>query len=129
FVLHELECIARYSAVQTLTNEDPGSQIMGRIKLRLRRYVSDQEGQRAEDLPSTAISAGGELTIAVDPDHEERNLYVVDVVNGSTVPVYPHVFMLNPDYGIERLYPLSGQEEVLKPHGTLSIGLGGNDSP
>lgn len=128
-VLHALECIARYSTVQTLTNEDPSSQIMGRVKLRLRRYVTDQEGHHAEDLHSTAISAGGELTIAVDPDHEERNLYVVDVVNESTVPVYPHVFMLNPDYGIKRLYPLSGQEEVLKHGGTLSIGLGGNDRP
>lgn len=128
-VLHGLECISRYYTVLTLANEDSRSQIAGRARLGLRRYVDDAQGRRAEDLPATAISPGGELTIVIDPVVEERNWYVVDVVNESPVWVYPHVFMLNSDFGIRRLYPLSGQEEALRPHGALAIGLAGNDRP
>lgn len=128
-VLHMLECIVRYGTILALNNEEPGSQLAGLVKLRLRRYVKGSVQPYAEDLPSTSIDSGGELTISVDPDREEHNLYVVDVLNASSAWVYPHVFMLNPDYSIVRLYPLFGQQEALRPHGTLPIGLGLKHKP
>jgi hypothetical protein len=129
-ILRTLECICRYRTLQALLNENSRSQLRGEIKLRLRRYKVDSQGDRqAEDLPESSVSAGGELTIGVDPHHEEQNLYVVDVMNNSPLWIYPHVFLLNPDYGIERFYPRFGQEEALRPGGVLAIGLGSQDRP
>lgn len=91
--------------------------------------MTDTQGTHAKDLSSSSISPGGELTIFVDPHHEEHNLYVVEVVNDSPVWIYPHVFLLNPDYGIERFYPRFGQEEAFQPKGVLLIGLGNKEVP
>jgi len=122
-VLHALESIARYRMVQDLTNQESGSQLAGKIKVHLRRYVAGPEGPQIEDLPAGATGPGGELTLSFDPAHREHNHYVVDVVNETSLSVYPHIFTLSPDYSIHRLYPDRGQEDELKPGQTLSSGL------
>jgi Caspase domain len=128
-VLHALECIVRYRRIVDLCNEDPGSQLAGLVNLGLRRYIDNFGKPYAAELPSTAIDSGGGLTINVDPEREEQNLYVVDVINKTSLWIYPHVFMLNPDYSIQRLYPQFGQQEALRSNRTLSIGLGSKDKP
>ena len=93
------------------------------MKLHLRRYVQDETGPHVEELPSETLGPGGELTLYFDPDHEERNLYVVDVINESKLNVYPHVFTLSSDYSISLLYPPEGVEEAVTPGNTYPIGL------
>jgi hypothetical protein len=122
-VLHALETIARFRLILDLRNQEAGSQLSGKVRLRLRRHVPDAADLPAEDLPPGSISPGGETTVSVDPDLPERNLYIVDVINESPLPVYPHLFTLSPDFSVQRLYPNLGQEEALPPGGTLSAGL------
>jgi hypothetical protein len=100
-----LESIVRYRSIVTFHNEDPTSALAGKISLRLRRYIEEPGGRRTEDLPAEVVGPGGELTLYFDPEHEERNVYVVDVINASDCDVYPHVFTLSPDFGIECLHP------------------------
>jgi pimeloyl-ACP methyl ester carboxylesterase len=123
-VLHSLQSIARYRAIQDLANYESGSQLAGKVKLGLRRYGEMSDSPKAEDLPADAIGPGGELTLTYDADQEEHNKYVVDVINNSSLRIYPHVLILNPDYSIDLLYPQLGQQEALRPGGTLPIGLG-----
>ena len=115
-VRRALESIVRYRTVLGLRNEDPNSELAGKVKLRLRRYVDDSTGRRAEDLPPEAIGPSGELAIYFDPDHEEQNLYVVDLINESALDVYPHVFTLSPDYSISSLHPGRGIQEAVAPN-------------
>jgi hypothetical protein len=122
-VLHALEAIARYRAVLALANNEPGSTLAGKVRLRLRRYVEDAQGGRAEDLLPGALGPGGDLALEYHPDSPALNRYVVDVENGSPLTIYPHVFTLSPDYSINRLYPALGQQEGLRPGGRFTIGL------
>jgi hypothetical protein len=107
-----LESIVRFRAVLNLSN-DTSSALNGKIRLRLRRYLSD--GHRAADLPAAAVGPGGELSVYFDPHDQSRNSWVVDVFNDTGVNVYPHVFTLSPDYSIQRLYPRAGQPDTFAP--------------
>lgn len=115
-VRRALESIVRYRTLLSLHNEDLRSQLAGKVKLRLRRYVDESTGPRLEDLLQEAIGPGGELTLYFDPDHMESNRYVVDVLNESERDVYPHVFILSPDYSIGRLHPRRGIQEAVRPN-------------
>lgn len=121
-VRQALESIARYRTILDLANHRP-SQLTGKIKLRLRRCTQmiDSDCEAAEELPAASDDA---LTLEYDPD--ERNIYVVDIINDSAVEVYPHLFIFNPDYSIYHLYPAQGQNETLKPGMTISSGLPGS---
>jgi pimeloyl-ACP methyl ester carboxylesterase len=121
-----LESVARYRSLQQLTNREAGSQIVGKVKLGLRRYLAQATGYTAEELPAQAYGSGGELTIQYDAEHPDRNLYSVTVANLSPLPIYPHIFILGPDFSIQRLYPRLGQQEFVPPGHTVSAGL---DSP
>jgi hypothetical protein len=130
-VIGALESIARYRTLLALMNQHLDSQLVGKVKLRLRRYVNTAAGQTAEDLPDSG--RGSELTLCYDALRHERNLYVVDVINESAIPFYAHVFILNPDFSIRRLYPNQGQESQVPQAkngqpGILSIGLPGSGS-
>jgi hypothetical protein len=124
--LRALETIARFHILQGQSNQERNSQLQGKVKLRLRRYV---EGGDPKPLPKEARSEGGELTLIYEPDHDDRNLYVVDVINESPREIYPHVFLLNPDYSIVRLYPNYGQQWALAPQGVLTVGKEGWEPP
>jgi pimeloyl-ACP methyl ester carboxylesterase len=122
-VLHALESIARFRSLKNLENEEPGSEMAGRIEVRLSRYIADPEEPRIEDLPAEAIGAGSEFVLPFDPEVKENNEYVVHVTNKSAERVYPHIFTLSADYSVHRLYPDMGQGDALIPHHTLSSGL------
>lgn len=111
-VRRSLESIVRYRTLAKLENEGQ-SQLNGKLRLRLRRYVA---GAPPEPLEPGTIEPGGDITLYYDPDRRERNLYVVDVINKSDLEVYPHVFTLSPDYSISLLYPTLGQQEVVQPN-------------
>lgn len=130
-VIGALESIARYRTLLGLMNQQLDSQLVGKVKLRLRHYVNTAAGQTAEDLADSG--RGSELTLFYDALHRERNLYVVDVINESVLPFYAHVFILNPDLSIRRLYPNQGQQSQVPQAkdgqpGVLSIGLPGSGS-
>jgi pimeloyl-ACP methyl ester carboxylesterase len=120
-VLHALENIVRYRTILALKNEDQVSQLVGKVKLRLRRYMPGQLVSQAQELPAEAIGPGGELTVYFYADQPDHNLYVVDVINESPLHIYPHVFTLSPDYSIQRLYPRKGEQEAVKPDFTFAI--------
>jgi pimeloyl-ACP methyl ester carboxylesterase len=125
-----LESIVRYRTVLGLSN-DTGSALNGKVRLGLRRYVTDASGQhRAEDLPSGSTSQGGELSVYIDPDTAADNLYVIDIYNDSDMRVYPTVFTLSPDYSIKQLYPNDGQVDTFGVGGgePFPIGLAKNTS-
>ena len=115
-VCRALESIVRFRTIMNLSNDDPGSRLAGKVRLKLRRYVVDSAGPRAEDVPEEATDPGGELTLYFDPDHNERNIYVVDVINELERYVYPHVFTLSPDFSICRLHPQAGIQEAVQPN-------------
>jgi hypothetical protein len=120
-VVHALESIARYRSLQALANLSSGSALTGRIKLQVRRY---EPGAPAGAEDGLIGKPGQDLTLFYEPDRPERNLYVVEVINESALPIYPHLFVLNPDFSIHRLYPNQGQQSLVPGGGgMLSIGL------
>ncbi len=124
-VRQALESIARYRTILDLANHQQ-SQIAGEIKLSLRRcaHMSGDACTEAEELSLDAAAPDGGVTLEYDPSATDRNLYVVDITNNSPLKVYPHLFILNPDYSIYRLYPAQGQNEALSPKGgVLHSGL------
>jgi pimeloyl-ACP methyl ester carboxylesterase len=123
-VLRALESIARFRSLKNLENEEPGSELVGRVEVRLSRYIPDPEKPRMEDLPAEATGAGSEFVLPYDPEIIENNEYIVHVTNKSASRIYPHIFTLSADYSIHRLYPDKGQEDALAPHHTLSSGFG-----
>jgi pimeloyl-ACP methyl ester carboxylesterase len=123
-ILHTLESIARFRSLKNLDNEEPGSELAGRIEVRLSRYIPDPDGPRLEDLPAEATGAGSEVVLPYDPEVKENNEYVVHVTNKSAERVYPHIFTMSADYSVHRLYPNMGQGDALIPHHTLSSGFG-----
>src|SRR6266566_751451 len=120
-ILHALENIVRYRTILALTNEGQVSQLVGKVKLRLRQYVAGQPAAQAQELPAEAVGPGGELAVYFHADQPDRNLYVVEVINESPLEIYPHVFTLSPDYSIQRLYPRLGQQEAVKPGVSFAI--------
>lgn len=124
-VLHALESIARFRSLKNLDNEEPGSQLVGKVEVKLSRYIPDSEAPRMEDLPGEATGAGSEFVLPYDPEIRENNEYVVHVTNKSSSRVYPHIFTLSADYSVHCLYPDRGQEDALAPEHTLSSGFGG----
>lgn len=120
---HALEAIARYRAVLALTNQAANSQLAGAIKLRLRPLVEGPNGPQAGEPPLAATGPGGSITVTYYPNQQERNRYVVEVTSAAPVPVYIHLFTLSPDFSISRLYPALGEQEALRPGGTLLAGL------
>ena len=95
-VLHALESIVRYRTILALTNGGQASQLVGKVKLRLRHYATGQPAAQAQELPAEAVGPGGELAVYFHPDQPDRNLYVVDVIN--ELPL---------EYLSTRLYPQS----------------------
>jgi len=110
-----LESIVRYRAILDLRNEDPQSRLTGRVTLRLRRFVGDSTGPRAEELPAEATGAGGACVLYYDEQDDSQNKYVVDIINQAPIPVYPHIFTVSPDYSIYQLYPVAGIQEAVQP--------------
>ncbi|MBO3460647.1 caspase family protein [Aetokthonos hydrillicola Thurmond2011] len=123
---HCLENIARYRQILNLINSEPGSQLAGKVKVRLRRYLSNLKPYELQDLLDETTRTGGEVNLYYNAKDKDQNEYVVEVINNSLVPIYPHVFIMNPDYSIYRLYPAVGQEEALCPQQTLISGLPGS---
>jgi hypothetical protein len=98
-----------------MTNKEPeASNLTGKIKARLRRYMAGPQGITLEQLPAHTGSEPG-ITIYVDPDKKEDNRYVIDIFNESDTRIYPHIFYLNPDYSISRIYPNNHQDEPVSP--------------
>jgi hypothetical protein len=110
-----LESIVRFRTIQGLSN-DTVSQLNGKVRLGLRRYVKDADGECAEDLPQETVGLGGEISVFYDPDAPARNLYVVDVINASNADVYAYVFTLSPDYSIRQLHPPPGDQQAIRPN-------------
>jgi hypothetical protein len=123
-VLHALQTIARYRAVLALRNPDPASSLAGKLRVRLRRYQQDAQGDRDVDLPAGAESEGGDLALSFTPPADQPdNWYVIEVGNEAPLPIYAHIFCLNPDYSITRIYPNHGQQNAIEPGGVLKVGL------
>jgi hypothetical protein len=119
-----LESIVRYKTLVALENQEAGSQLQGRITIRLRHAVLDPAGQLgAEELPADATSPGGEISLEYHPGTPEFNRYIVDVANNSDKQIYINIFLLNPDYSVQPLYLAADAEEALRAGGVLSSGL------
>jgi pimeloyl-ACP methyl ester carboxylesterase len=122
-ILHALESIARYRILLELANQENDSRLAGQVKVRLRRYnKQNSKGLQTEDLPEQAIGSDG-ITLYFDPHNKDHNEYVVEVINNSSLTIYPHVFFIGADYSVVRLYPDAGQEYKLTPQKTLTAGL------
>ncbi len=123
-VLRALESIARYRMVFDLSNRQP-SELAGKFALRLRRCLHMEGGvvNEAEDIPSDPDEI---LTIPYIPEKKEWNIYAQEITNNSTRDVYAHLFILNSDFSIYRLYPASGQNELLKAGGKIQSGMAGS---
>lgn len=119
-LLYALENIARYRALLLLSNQEPGSRLTGRVHMSISRFVADRQGPRAVALPT---GNSGDTVLSYNPARPERNGYVVEVINESDRDIFVHLFILNPDYSIFRLYPNIGQQEALRPQGKLPCGL------
>jgi pimeloyl-ACP methyl ester carboxylesterase len=115
-VRRALENIVRFRTIANLSNDDPRSELVGKVRLRLRQYIVGTNGPQARDFAPEATDAGNEITIYFDADHKERNLYVVDVINESSRPVYASIFTLSQDYSIRRLHPSWGGQEEIRPN-------------
>lgn len=118
--LNALENIVRYRTVLGLANRDTQSSLAGKIEVSLRRYAPNTPGAA---LALVERDADGALSVALDQDNEDNNVYVVEVGNHSARDVYAHIFMLSPDYSVARLYPRFGQEEAIGPGESAFIGL------
>jgi hypothetical protein len=116
-VLSDLARIARWQTIRSLENDDLDSEIAGNVRVGIRRYVKGQNGARAtaEDLPAEAKDREGGYTFLYDPQKEPRMPLVVDIYNETGRPIYPHVFIMNADYSIVRVYPNLGQQSAIKP--------------
>ncbi|HOY51109.1 MAG TPA: caspase family protein, partial [Prolixibacteraceae bacterium] len=119
-----LESIARYRIILHLSGEIP-SRLQGKFSLRLLRCttLSDEGITTAEEIPETP---GETLTIPYFPEDKSSNLYAQEITNLSKTDVYPHLFILNPDFSIYRLYPVAGQQELLKAGQMVTSGMTGS---
>ncbi|HYF64755.1 MAG TPA: caspase family protein [Herpetosiphonaceae bacterium] len=114
-----LEAIARHAAIARLYNRGP-SLIQGAISIDL--HTSAQALRRDES---------GALTLEYRPRERSRNIYGMVVANRAPQAVYLNVFLLNPDYSIEHLYPRfhdqvalpAGQTHALPPQSQFEIYL------
>jgi hypothetical protein len=121
-----LEAIVRFNTVLGLEALAPKSPLTGKIGLRLRRYVVKMGEVRLEECAPEGSAPDGNITVSFDPSADDRNRYVVDLINSSGLPIYPSVFALSPDFSIRRLYPNNGQTAPVPPSdeaSPLSIGL------
>lgn len=118
--LNALENIVRYRTVLGLANRDAQSSLAGKLDVSLRRYAPNTPGVA---LALVERDADGALSVALDQDNEDNNVYVVEVRNHSARDVFAHIFMLSPDYSVARLYPRFGQEESIAPGEPAFIGL------
>ncbi|HYP38955.1 MAG TPA: hypothetical protein VEX13_01215, partial [Chloroflexia bacterium] len=116
-VLSDLARIARWQTIRSLENDDLDSEIAGNVRVGIRRYVKGQGGAKAtaEDLPADAKDSEGGYTFLYDPQKETRIPLVIDIYNETGRPIYPHVFIMNADYSIVRVYPNLGQQSAIKP--------------
>ncbi|MCV3217489.1 caspase family protein [Plectonema radiosum NIES-515] len=130
-VLHSLESIVRYRTLQHLVNEEPESELVGKVKLRLLRYdVTGADNSHMQELPTGAVGTGGEITLTFDPERKDSNRYVLEVINESSKHIYAHLLLLNPDYSIKLKYPQLGQKDAIEPNGgKLIIGLDNRKKP
>lgn len=119
-----LESIARYRIVLQLSG-DSSSRLQGKFALRLLRCsaLSGDGIASAEEIPETP---GETLSIPYFPGEKNSNLYAQEITNLSKTDVYPHLFILNPDYSIYRLYPAAGQQELLKAGHKVTSGMTGS---
>jgi hypothetical protein len=122
-----LETIARFLTFQRLSNDDPSSRLTGKVKVDIRQRVDTGTTIEAKDLGQDSLGSGGERIVRFAADHADDCTFVVDVTNQSDMKIYPHVFILSPDYSIKRIYPNQGQDELLHPGKTLSVGLRAGD--
>jgi len=119
-----LESIARYRVILQLSGEIP-SRLQGKFSLRLLRCtaLSGDGISATSEIPQTP---GETLTIPYFPEEKSSNLYAQEITNLSNTDVYPHLFILNPDFSIYRLYPVAGQQELLKAGHKLISGMTGS---
>ncbi|MBW4572622.1 MAG: hypothetical protein KME31_32975 [Tolypothrix carrinoi HA7290-LM1] len=124
-VLHSLESIVRYRTLQSLVNQEPESELVGKVKLRLLRYdVTGADDSHMQELPAGTVGTGGEITLTLDQEDKDSNRYVLEVINESSKPIYAHLLLLNPDYSIKLQYPQLGQKDPIEPNGgKLIVGL------
>jgi hypothetical protein len=115
-----LEAIVRYNTVAGLEVLAPMSPLTGKVSLSLRRYVTESGEVRLEECAHEASGPDSNITVYFDPSAEERNRYVVDLINSSGIPIYPNVFALSPDYSIRRLYPNNSQTAPVQPNDETS---------
>lgn len=119
-----LHSIARHRILLGLENQVDTAQLVSKVKLRLRQV---KPSNIYTDIASEATEAS-ELTIFYDAEYHHESLYIIDVINTSAIPLYPHVFVLNPDYSIVRLYPNQGQQDAIQQiefghPGVVSVGI------
>lgn len=117
-IVYSLESIARYRRVANLYNEEVNSRVQGKIALALRKYAAGV----APAAMQTIVAAHGEDLILEYNSKQAHSWYIVDVINNSPLSIYPHLFILQPDYSIYQLYPRYSQEEPLLPYQTLYVG-------
>ncbi|WP_143171082.1 hypothetical protein [[Phormidium ambiguum] IAM M-71] len=54
------------------------------MKLRLLRYTQGEQGSLTEELPAGSVGTGGEINLTFNPEREELNHYVLEIINEST---------------------------------------------
>lgn len=124
-VLRALQSIARFRALQALGNHEQLGDLTGKLRLQVRQYREVDGLASGEPLP---YQADGDQLLVFDPAQPDTSRYVIDIINTSETPVFPSLFILNPDYSIVPLYPTLGQEQAIRRQsgvdGQISVGLG-----
>jgi len=122
-VLSALQSIARFRGLQMLGSHHEAGELAGKLKLRLRRYTLDAGTVRAEPLTSEP----SDLTLDFRAEHPDDSRFVVDIINSSETPLYPELFVLNPDFSIVQLYPHQGLQSAIQHKdgvdGQISLGI------
>jgi len=127
-VVTALGNIARYQRLLTLQNDNAESQLANALKLKIRRL---QAGKAPNEMDVVPTKAGGDLVIDYSPELVKAKQcdFIVEIVNTSDQPIYPHLFYLDAEFGIKTYYPVGGQEEAIQPNKSLFVmrGNGGRN--
>ncbi len=123
-MLQALESIARYRIMLGMPGK-AASALEGKFSLRLLRATKMDHDEVTES-EEIHVNQGEILAIPYFPGEKLKNCYVQEISNLSKRNVYAHLFILNPDFSIYRLYPAFGQNEVLKAGGKIMSGMAGS---
>lgn len=117
-----LQKYARYYTLLEIQNSEPQAKVKGNLAVHL--HPVSQYDPASPDASRVPMSHNSIVDLQYDPAASpEDNLYIVQVVNQSPVTVYLQVFVMNPDFGILRLYPRHGQQDPIQTRQSLFIGV------